>query len=374
MKRLIFLLLALALCASLTVPALVSADAGPSITHRVAPGENLSRLAVMYYGDRTQWKKIYEANRDIVKNPNLIFVGQELVIPGTAQAAPGEHDPALLAVLTKAGVSEGTAEAVAGLLASFFAQREALYNGAQPQADSRISLEIVQQGTQQLSQLNHYDALGGEFRVEYELLACRREESALLLTVYEKDVLQNGGGSAGREVYLTAGLAKSGAMRLEKERLQVFDYELEALSRSPSSSPMELDRMYTCTASPEEMKVREVAYTLAKSYLSELMAPSQARTYRITQYRDLEVELIPFSEMTREEIAFYHPTEEELREGDGTDRWLMRIRVEFQYEGDMEPYGTGSGQWVTGLDTREGFDFRLSQVGNDFTLQSRWLW
>ncbi len=51
-------------------------------TYTVKAGDNLSKLSVLFYGDRFQWKKIYEANKDIIgANPNLIYVGQVLVIP-----------------------------------------------------------------------------------------------------------------------------------------------------------------------------------------------------------------------------------------------------------------------------------------------------
>lgn len=51
-------------------------------TYTVKAGDNLSKLSVMFYGDRFQWKKIYQANRDTIgSNPNLIYVGQTFVIP-----------------------------------------------------------------------------------------------------------------------------------------------------------------------------------------------------------------------------------------------------------------------------------------------------
>ena len=58
-----------------------AADAKKGRTHTVAKGESLSKLARQYYGDVKQWKKIFEANKDILKNPNLIHPGQKLRIP-----------------------------------------------------------------------------------------------------------------------------------------------------------------------------------------------------------------------------------------------------------------------------------------------------
>jgi nucleoid-associated protein YgaU len=50
-------------------------------THTVVPGDTLSGIAVKYYEDASRWPEIYEANKDLIKNPNLIYPGQTFVIP-----------------------------------------------------------------------------------------------------------------------------------------------------------------------------------------------------------------------------------------------------------------------------------------------------
>ncbi len=49
--------------------------------HEVAAGDTLGKLAQTYYGKASQYMKIFEANRDILDNPDLIKVGQKLRIP-----------------------------------------------------------------------------------------------------------------------------------------------------------------------------------------------------------------------------------------------------------------------------------------------------
>ncbi len=51
--------------------------------HLVVRGEWLSKISgyANVYNDRTKWTKIYEANRDQIKDPNLILPAQILVIP-----------------------------------------------------------------------------------------------------------------------------------------------------------------------------------------------------------------------------------------------------------------------------------------------------
>ncbi len=53
--------------------------AGASETYTVKSGDNLSKIAKKYPG--LTWKDIYEANKDKIKNPDIIQAGWELAIP-----------------------------------------------------------------------------------------------------------------------------------------------------------------------------------------------------------------------------------------------------------------------------------------------------
>ena len=55
---------------------------GTDQTYTVVSGDSLSKIAKRYYGDANQWHRIHEANRDQIKNPDLIHPGQRLRIPG----------------------------------------------------------------------------------------------------------------------------------------------------------------------------------------------------------------------------------------------------------------------------------------------------
>ena len=52
-----------------------------STTYTVVSGDSLSRIAKRHYGDANKWKAIYEANRDLISNPDLIHPGQVLTLP-----------------------------------------------------------------------------------------------------------------------------------------------------------------------------------------------------------------------------------------------------------------------------------------------------
>lgn len=58
-----------------------AAEAAQPKTYVVEAGDSLSVIAKKVYGDAGRWKDIFEANKATFKDPNLIRVGQELVLP-----------------------------------------------------------------------------------------------------------------------------------------------------------------------------------------------------------------------------------------------------------------------------------------------------
>ena len=56
-----------------------SGQGGQSYT--VKSGDSLSKIAKQVYGDASAWKRIYEANRDTIKDPDMIHPGQKFTIP-----------------------------------------------------------------------------------------------------------------------------------------------------------------------------------------------------------------------------------------------------------------------------------------------------
>ena len=82
-------------------------------SYTVHQGDTLSAIAARSYGTSADWPAVWWANRHQVKNPNMVFVGQRLVLPASghvtaamasaAQAAipaPPPPDPAPTAPVT----------------------------------------------------------------------------------------------------------------------------------------------------------------------------------------------------------------------------------------------------------------------------------
>ena len=64
---------------SSTAPSDSSKESGQ--TYVVKPGDSLSKIAQRVYGNVNDWRKIYDANRDTIQNPDLIHPGQTLRLP-----------------------------------------------------------------------------------------------------------------------------------------------------------------------------------------------------------------------------------------------------------------------------------------------------
>jgi nucleoid-associated protein YgaU len=50
-------------------------------TYTVQPGDTLSKISAHFYGDASQYMRIFQANRDKLTDPNKIQPGQKLNIP-----------------------------------------------------------------------------------------------------------------------------------------------------------------------------------------------------------------------------------------------------------------------------------------------------
>ena len=65
------------------------------IIYTVMPGDNLRKIAVKFYGIGDYWRKIYQDNANLIRNPNRIYAGQKLTIYLTkdkASTESGEYD------------------------------------------------------------------------------------------------------------------------------------------------------------------------------------------------------------------------------------------------------------------------------------------
>jgi nucleoid-associated protein YgaU len=62
-------------------PKTAAPEAAPQV-YTVVSGDSLSKIAKRLLGDAGEWRRIYDANREVIgSNPDLIKPGQKLEIP-----------------------------------------------------------------------------------------------------------------------------------------------------------------------------------------------------------------------------------------------------------------------------------------------------
>ncbi len=80
-----------------------------SIEYEVVKGDCLWNIAKQYYKNPFLWKKIYEMNKEKIKNPNLIYPGQKFILPDLQKEMDTLQEERI--VEEKATVKEGELEA-----------------------------------------------------------------------------------------------------------------------------------------------------------------------------------------------------------------------------------------------------------------------
>ena len=61
-------------------------------TYTVAKGDTLSHIAKAHYGKASKWRAIFDANRDLLDDPDKIQPGQVLTIPAIDLDGDGDLD------------------------------------------------------------------------------------------------------------------------------------------------------------------------------------------------------------------------------------------------------------------------------------------
>ena len=76
--------------------------------YTVRPGDTLARIAQRFYGNPADWHWLYQANRSVIHNPNVIYPGEVLNVPYGPPASTTTSTPAGSAVLTTSAALSGT--------------------------------------------------------------------------------------------------------------------------------------------------------------------------------------------------------------------------------------------------------------------------
>lgn len=112
----------------------------------------------------------------------------------------------------------------------------------------------------------------------------------------------------------------------------------------------------------------DAAYELAVLFMDDLKAEKEGKTFRVTEYKDLSVSVMPTSQMDKETAAIYFLKDEEI----SPDTWVVEIAVSYKYEGTLSPVGPSNGEWIEVLYQASPVGFLMTKEGNSYSLQSRY--
>jgi len=64
------------------IGAMDAPDPEPSVEYyTIVSGDSLSKIAKQFYGNAMDYSKLFDANREVIKDPDLIYPGQKIRIP-----------------------------------------------------------------------------------------------------------------------------------------------------------------------------------------------------------------------------------------------------------------------------------------------------
>lgn len=112
----------------------------------------------------------------------------------------------------------------------------------------------------------------------------------------------------------------------------------------------------------------KAAYELAVLFMDDLKSENKARTFRITEYKDLAVSIEPTTQIDDETAAIYGMQDREISE----NTWIVEIAATYKYEGIISPIGPANGEWIDILYQGSPIGFLLTKDRNTYSLRSRY--
>ena len=144
----------------------MSAFAAESYT--VQSGDNLKKIAKQLYGDSSKWEVIYEANKDSIKNPKLIYEGQVFTIPDSdAAAAPDaavEAPASAVPALTSLAIPKATVKIETGGGSDMTGRGSSIWSQTYDSGSKKTGGHIGWDGELQSTAAESTDAYGVTYR------------------------------------------------------------------------------------------------------------------------------------------------------------------------------------------------------------------
>ncbi|MDH3715715.1 MAG: peptidoglycan-binding protein LysM [Gammaproteobacteria bacterium] len=67
---------------AVNIDAMQAPEPSPEVQYyTIERGDSLSKIAKSFYGNAMDYPKLFEANREVIQNPDLIYPGQKIRVP-----------------------------------------------------------------------------------------------------------------------------------------------------------------------------------------------------------------------------------------------------------------------------------------------------
>ena len=67
-----------------SAPAVATSSTGSTQYYTIESGDSLSKIAQRFYGDPQKYKELFDANREVIQDPDKIYPGQKIRIPNAS--------------------------------------------------------------------------------------------------------------------------------------------------------------------------------------------------------------------------------------------------------------------------------------------------
>lgn len=137
----------------------------------------------------------------------------------------------------------------------------------------------------------------------------------------------------------------------------------------PYRSIMQNTTVYALADESHQNTPQQAAEILAKAFFDDMKMPSGDRTFYLTEYEELQVNVTWVPDLEDEKEVFDYAIQSSQKY---TDCWVVNVSTRFKYEGTMSPIGESPHEWIEHIHQGSPVGFLLKRTDTGYSFQSRY--